>query len=66
MKKQIVVEVSDQAEIHIETRGFTGASCIEESQFLKDLLGTETAKQLSPAYYNRGRKIVKKHIPICG
>ena len=66
MKKQIIVEVSDDGEIRIETRGFKGNSCLEESQFLKDLLGSETARQLTPAYYNRGRKIIKKHLPLCG
>ena len=66
MKKQIIVEVSEEGEIRIETRGFEGSSCLQESQFLKDLLGHETARQLTPAYYNRGRKVIKKHLPICG
>jgi hypothetical protein len=66
MKKQIVVEVSDDGEIKIETRGFSGEACLTESQFLKDLLGKETSRQLTPAYYNRGRKIIKKYLPLCG
>jgi hypothetical protein len=66
MKKQIIVEVSDDGSVRIETRGFKGETCLEESQFLKDLLGHETARQLTPAYYNRGRKIIKKHLPLCG
>ena len=66
--KQIVIDISDDGEVKIETRGFQGKKCVEESQFLKDLLGKETARQLTPAYYQRqGQKeVVKKHLPLCG
>ena len=66
--KQIVIDISDDGEVKIETRGFAGKACVEESQFLKNLLGTETARQLTPAYYQRqGQKeVVKKHLPLCG
>ena len=37
--KQIIVEVSPDGEITIETRGFKGPACLKESKFLKDLLG---------------------------
>jgi hypothetical protein len=66
MKKQFIVEVSDDGDIRIETRGFEGSTCLEEAQFLKDLLGHEISRQLTPAYYNQGRKIIKKHLPLCG
>ena len=66
--KQIVIDIFDDGEVKIETRGFTGKACVEESQFLKDLLGKETARQLTPAYYQcQGQKeVVKKHVPLCG
>ncbi len=67
MKKTIVINVTPEGEVKIETRGFKGQACLEEANFLKDLLGRETARQLTPAYYhNRGRKIIKKHLPLCG
>jgi hypothetical protein len=68
MKKQIIVDVTNEGEVKIETRGYHGKACIEESQFLKDLLGTETARQLTPAYYQRQnqKQTVKKHLPLCG
>ena len=66
MKKQIIVDIDDEGEIRIETRGYSGKSCVEETQFLKDLLGREISKQLTPAYYNHGRKVIKKHLPLCG
>jgi stress-induced morphogen len=66
--KEIVIDISDDGEVKIETRGFTGKSCIKESQFLKDLLGKEIAQQLTPAYYVTGnqKEKVKKHLPLCG
>ncbi len=66
--KQIVIDIADDGEVKIETRGFSGRQCVEESQFLKDLLGKETARQLTPAYYQRqGQKEdVKKHLNLCG
>ena len=66
--KRILIDISDDGEVKIETRGFSGKSCVDESQFLKDLLGKETARQLTPAYYQRqGQKeVVKKHLPLCG
>ena len=47
--KEIIVDVANTGEIRIETRGFRGKTCITESQFIKDVLGKETAKQLTPA-----------------
>jgi len=64
--KQIVIDVADSGEIKIETTGFSGADCLKESQFLKDLLGRELAQQLTPAYYTVQGKAVKKHLPLCG
>jgi hypothetical protein len=65
--KQIIVDVLDSGEIRIETSGFSGKSCIEESKFLKLLLGKELERQLVPAYYTiENKKTVKKHLPLCG
>lgn len=64
--KQIIVDVTDEGEIKIETLGFSGKACLEETKFLKDLLGKETACQLTTAYYRLNNKVVKKHLPLCG
>ena len=61
--KEVIVDVSDDGEVRIETKGFTGKSCLKESQFLKDMLGKEIASQLTPAYFTSE---VKKHLPLCG
>ena len=58
--KEIVIDIAEDGEISLETKGFVGKACVEESQFLKNLLGKETYKQLTPAYYNTNKKKVKK------
>jgi len=67
MSKKIIVEIAPDGEVRIETKGFSGTACLEESKFLKDLLGQETARSLTPAYYQQqGKQVVKKHLPLCG
>jgi hypothetical protein len=64
--KQIIIDVSDDGEIKIETRGYIGKSCVEETAVIKNILGNETTRQLTPAYYTQGKEAVKKHLPLCG
>ena len=64
--KEIVIEVSEDGEVRLETRGFEGKACLEESQFLKDLLGSEVCRNLTPAYYTQGKNKVKKYLNLCG
>ena len=64
--KEIVIDVSDDGQIQIETKGFTGKSCIEESQFIKEVLGSETARQLTPIYWQKNQIKTKKYLPLCG
>lgn len=66
MKKQIIVDVMDDGEVKIMTKGYTGPMCIEETQFLKDLLGHEVLRQLSTAYYQNCKNKTRKIIPLCG
>lgn len=66
--KQIIVDIDQSGEIKITTKGFTGVACIEESQFLKDLLGHETAVQLVASYFTTTEENTntKQYLPICG
>ncbi len=48
--KEIVIDISSGGEVRIETKGFKGKACLEESQFLKNLLGKEIYKQLNEAW----------------
>ena len=64
--KQIIVEITEEGEVRLETKGFTGKTCVEEAQFLKDLIGEEIHRQLVPAYFHQGKTVIKKHLPLCG
>lgn len=64
--KEIVIDFSDDGQIQIETKGFTGKSCLKESQFIKDFLGKETARKLTPTYFQKNQAKVKKYLPLCG
>ena len=64
--KEIILDISNEGEIKIETRGFKGKSCIAESQFLKDLLGNETERTLTPTYWEKEEVTIKKYLPLCG
>ena len=64
--KEIIIDITNEGEIKIETRGFKGKSCLAESQFLKDLLGKETQKALTPAYWEEQETTIKKYLPLCG
>ena len=66
MRKEIVIDIFDDGEVRIETKGFKGKSCIEETEFLKKILGTETHKQLTPAYYGTVNQQRKKYLTLCG
>jgi hypothetical protein len=64
--KEIILDISDEGEIKIETRGFTGKSCIRESEFLEKVLGKEISRSLTPAYWQEDHTLIKKHLPLCG
>ena len=64
--KEIVIDISTEGEIQIETKGFTGKSCISESEFLKKVLGKELSRTLTPTYWQEALNTVKKYLPLCG
>ena len=63
--KEIIIDIAEDGEIRLETKGFKGKVCIEESQFLKNILGKETYQRLTPAYYGKKTR-VKKYLQLCG
>jgi hypothetical protein len=66
MKKEIIIDISDEGEVRIETKGFVGRECVEEAQFLRDILGQETYRKLTPAYYHSPKTKTKKYLQLCG
>ena len=64
--KKVIIDIMADGEIKIETRGFVGKTCLEETEFLKKLLGQEKARQLTAAFYTKNKEVIKKHLPLCG
>jgi stress-induced morphogen len=64
--KEIILDISNEGEIKIETKGFKGKTCLSESQFLKDLLGKEIERSLTPTYWEKEEVTIKKYLPLCG
>ena len=66
MLKQIFIDIDDSGEVRIETKGFVGPVCLEESKFLKDLLGHEASQSLTPMFYQKNNVEIRKYINLCG
>jgi len=65
--KEIVLDVTIDGEIKIETIGFKGSGCLKEAEFLERALGKELKRQLTPAYYQVDpNKMNKKYLNLCG
>lgn len=58
--KYIDVTIDEEGQVVIETHGFTGKSCVVESQFLKDILGKEKHRKLKPIYFIEKNEIKEK------
>lgn len=61
--REIIMTVSNEGEIKVETKGFKGKSCIAEAAFLEKVLGKELKTQLTPAYYEKDGK---NYLNLCG
>ena len=64
--KQFIIDIAADGSIQIETRGFIGKACVEEAQFLKEILGRELSQRLTAAYYQTEKTVIKKHLTLCG
>lgn len=66
--KEIIMDISNDGEIHIETKGFKGKSCLKEAEFIENTLGKRISQQLTPAYFETEgcRDNTKRHLPLCG
>ena len=68
MQKKILVTINKTTgKMNIRTEGFTGMKCVEESQFLKDALGTEIEQVLLPIAMQKDKEEIERvYKPICG
>lgn len=53
MPQIIEVVISPQGETRVETKGFTGSSCRQASQFLEQALGATASETLTAEFYEQ-------------
>jgi hypothetical protein len=53
MSQTIEVVISPRGETRVETKGFTGGSCRQASQFLEQALGTTASETLTAGFYQQ-------------
>ncbi len=49
--KTIEIIVSQEGKTSVQTKGFSGASCREASQFIEQALGTRVGEQVTAEFY---------------
>ncbi len=49
--KTIEIIVSPTGDTTVQTRGFTGASCLKASALIEQALGQRTIEQLTPEFF---------------
>ncbi|QDT66649.1 DUF2997 domain-containing protein [Calycomorphotria hydatis] len=52
LNKTIEIIIAPNGETRIETKGFTGTSCLAASRHFESALGTKTADQKTADYYH--------------
>lgn len=65
----IIMDVMNEtSEIKIETKGYTGMKCLEESEFLKAAVGQLMEQTLLPIAFSNDSQKEKNRVykPICG
>lgn len=66
-QKEIIIDVMNEtAEVKVETKGYTGMKCVEESQFLKEALGEQMEQTLLPIAFQKEKETIREYKPICG
>ena len=53
MSQTIEIIVKSDGQTHIQTKGFTGSSCRQASQFIEQALGQRTGQQLTAEFYQQ-------------
>jgi hypothetical protein len=51
MNQQIIFHIAPDGTVIFETKGFSGPSCKDASEFIKKALGKVATEQLTPEYF---------------
>lgn len=60
MNKRIEIVVDPKGATTVETKGFTGSSCIEASRFIEQALGSKAEERTTPEFYSQTPTGVQK------
>ena len=52
MNKRIEIVVDTKGQSKVETKGFSGSSCVEASKFIEQALGQQTEMRTTPEFFN--------------
>ena len=58
--KNILVTFSENGEIKVEAKGFSGKSCLSATKFLETVLGKKGETQLTSDYYKADNQISRE------
>jgi len=62
MKYQIIIEIDEESNVRLETKGFKGPSCEKEiKNITKDIVEIKTT-QKTKEYYEKAKQKIKKKI----
>ena len=53
MSRTIEIIVTPNGQSQVQTKGFTGSSCRQASQFIEQALGQRTSEQLTADFYQQ-------------
>lgn len=53
MRRVIEITINSQGETSLQTKGFSGSSCREASQFLEQALGNATSETLTTEFHQQ-------------
>ena len=53
MSQTIEIIVTPNGQSQVQTKGFTGSSCRQASQFIEQALGQRTSEQLTAEFYQQ-------------
>ena len=53
MSRTIEIIVTPNGQSQVQTKGFTGSSCRQASQFIEQALGQRTSEQLTAEFYQQ-------------
>lgn len=52
MNKRIEIVVDNKGQSTVETKGFSGSSCVEASKFIEQALGQQTEMRTTPEFFS--------------